>query len=144
MVMTVILTGAVVLVFIYGTRAFYAGNDRAGLRESLTQALEVMAIDLRRASSVDTFSASSIKFTANLGSGAVQYRFYAYQLAGDTTYSILRSLGADADGVGAVLASGLTSSSIFTRTGNLVTIAVSTLKNGQAVNMRTAVFLREL
>ena len=143
MLMTVILVGSIVTVFISTSHAWSAGNDRAQVRENMSQAMELMVRDLRQATSIDVLSVSSVTYTANTGSGSTQYRFALYRPASGTTYQLLRSLGADAAGTGAVLLGGIPSANAFTRTGNVITIDLTAYSGAQGIEMRTKAFLRE-
>jgi len=64
--------------FVIGLKLWDQGYNRSDIRTDISQALELVSKNLRQAKSIDTITASSITFTADLGSGDDTYRVYLY------------------------------------------------------------------
>ncbi len=142
--LTAALIGTVVFVFITCFRAWDAGAGRSGVRTEIAQAFELMTKNLRHARSIDAIAEDSITFTADLGAGEAQYRYHVYLPDGADAYQLLKGLGTDAVGQGAVLVHGVQATSVFSQAGQLIAIDLTADNEGSTVHMRTNVRPRNL
>jgi type II secretory pathway pseudopilin PulG len=143
--MTVVLMGTVMYVFLVTTRTWNAGQDRAGVRTEVTQAIEAMTQDLFEATSINLVNANNLEFEA----GASSYRFCLYSSDDPgftytgTSYDLLKGSGTVDCGQGAVMARGV-QPTVFSYADGMVILDLTAARNGSTIHMRTKVRPRNL
>jgi hypothetical protein len=150
----IILVGVIARVYFVGANLWNEGLTRSEIRTDLAQAIELISRNLRRATSIDTITASSITFTANLGSGSDTYRVYLYSASdpepnppySESTYDLRWVQGTVTYGSGANLAADIArpTSTPFSRSGNVITIDLTAARGDESVRMRSNVRPRNL
>ncbi|MBF0618952.1 MAG: prepilin-type N-terminal cleavage/methylation domain-containing protein [Candidatus Omnitrophica bacterium] len=138
MALLMILTGALIFVFLACFRSWNASAGRARTRTDLAQSLELIGNDLRSATSIDATTATSVQYWINYNGTAVHLRLYRYSPSAGL-YWLLKGTVGDPDSRGAVLVTGVQAggADIFTQTGSLYTIDLTINNDGQVVHMRT-------
>lgn len=149
-----ILLGVIARVFFAGSEIWNKGYSRSSIRTSLAQAIELISRNLRRATSIDAITASSITFTADLGNGSGTYRVYLYNAAdpepnppyAQDVYDLRWAQGTVTYGLGANLATDIAqpTNTPFSQSGNVITIDLTATKDNQSIRMRSKVRLRNL
>lgn len=151
--MMAILTTTVSFVYNLYFKSWNEGYTRSVIRGNLSQALELMGNRLLQAQSIDTFTESSITFTADLGNGSNTYRLYLYNAADSgpppytqSTYSLLSAQGKVNDGDGVVLYADIVapSSPPFVTNGHVITINLTARSGAQQITMSTNIRPRNL
>lgn len=156
--MIVGIIGVITLLYIVGLKTWSAGNIRIDMRESLNQGMNLMVQELRQAKSITTFQESSITFTSIDFESALTpppdatYRYYLYNASDPlpnppytaSTYMLMRAKNSTSYGAGQVLVRDIArpTSPPFSRVGNLITINLQVTKEGQTVELRTKVLVR--
>jgi len=144
--------------FMIGLQLTNASYDRTGINTNIAQALELVSKNLRQASSIDSLTAGSITFTADLGGGGDEsYRIYLYNASDSepnppytqNTYQLRWAVGTTTYGSGAILVENVDkpnppSSKPFDQNGNVITMDFEITQGDETVAMRTNVRVRNL
>ncbi len=138
-----VLTGAIVFVYLSCFRAWNAGLDHSTLRIQLAQTLENMTRDISKATALELENANSLVVTV---SSSKQYRFYLYSaddpgpapLYTGSSYCLMKSMENETYGQGETLVEGVRPT-VFSLTGDMVTVDLTATANGSTVHMRTMV-----
>ena len=146
-VLTVILTGAVFLVYLTGFRVYNAGEDRSNLRTEMFLALEEITRIVTGANNIVLESANRLKATQ----GTTVYRFYLYNI-GDpvpsydqNSYDLRKSVDDETYGSGATLATAVQPNVFsYNDSDKIVTVDLTATKNNTTVHMRTKIKPRNL
>lgn len=149
-----ILVGVVGNVYTVGLDLWNDGLGRSQARTDLSQALELISRNLRKATRIDALTASSITFTANLGGGSSTYRVYLYNSAdpepnppySQAFYELRWAQGAVNYGSGAILSTGIVQpvAAPFIRSGNVITIDLTAVRGNETVKLKSSVRPRNL
>ncbi|MGE0268662.1 MAG: hypothetical protein AB7S78_09450 [Candidatus Omnitrophota bacterium] len=158
LIMSVLVTGVLIftigLIYTTGTSIFENGYDRISNRTDAAQAIDQVTRYLVQAKSIDDISESSLSFTADMGSGDVNFRVYLYSPDdpepnppySEDNYQIKFAEGDLSYGAGKVLVRNLISpvNFPFDRNNNLITLDWTLSRNDSTVRMRTNVRPRNL
>ncbi len=149
-----IVVGVVNNVYIVGLDLWSEGISRSSIRTDLSQALELVSKNLRRATSIDAITASSITFTADLGGGSSSYRVYLYNASdsepnppySQDNYDLRWAQGTTTYGSGANLATDIAQpiNTPFTQNGNVITLDLTATRGEETVRLRSNVRPRNL
>lgn len=150
----VIIVGVVVNVYNVGLNLWSEGSGRSAIRTDLSQSLELITRNLRKATSITALTESSITFTADLGSGSDTYRIYLYNPSDpepnppytQDTYDLRWVKGTVTYGLGARLATDIASptNTPFSQSGNKITIDLTAMRGDESVRLRSIVRPRNL
>jgi hypothetical protein len=150
----VILSGSIIFVYMTCFRTWDASQNRMSIKSEMTQAVDNMVRNLRKATSIDALTDYSVSFTADLGEGSAQYKYYLYNPtdAGPyppynaTSYYLLRASAADALGQSPIAITYVKppGTAVFSQSGNLITIDLTSVYYGETLHMRTKVRPRNL
>ncbi len=139
-----ILAGTVVFVYLACLSSWDAGDRRASTRMELSQAMELMVKQLRRATEITSLSGQKVTFKADLGdgAGAKEYRFVLNTIS----YRLLKGLAADPADTGGTIAARIqpSATTVFSQSGNVITIDLSADNAGSVVHVRSKVRPRNL
>ncbi|MCA9404941.1 MAG: prepilin-type N-terminal cleavage/methylation domain-containing protein [Candidatus Omnitrophica bacterium] len=149
-----IIVGVVLNVYGVSLDIWNEGFKRSDIRTELSQTLELVTKNLRRATSIDALTDSSITFTADLGSGSTTYRVYLYNAADpepnppytQSTYDLRWVQGTTSYGSGASLANNIIqpSSPVFSQAGNVINVNLTAAEGDETVRLSSSVRPRNL